>query len=259
MNFKRIPLMEAPEDNYTQTNSGLFVPPDVLKNDKKQEPEEVPKTDTQNTKDSSYKETVESLKEKYPDIAQELDRSVQLTTSFKNNYTEWVEALDKMNMLKPFVQKFSKGYIFNYLLESKNLSLDNIKKYGWLTNKSFYEYDEPDFKYVWNILTNVTDNSRRFFGDQYVSWKDFTYGNQGQKFFPTNIAGKQLDANGNPDPNTIWGKVDLLQARAHLGKGTRTQKLTRNEVTRQMKNELKMDNKQIDGAFKLFSQLNDYD
>ena len=251
--------MEAPEDNYTQTSSGLFVPPDVLKNDKKQEPEEVPKTDTQNIKDSSYKETVESLKEKYPDIAQELDRSVQLTTSFKNNYTEWVEALDKMNMLKPFVQKFSKGYIFNYLLESKNLSLDNIKKYGWLTNKSFYEYDEPDFKYVWNILTNVTDNSRRFFGDQDVSWKDFTYGNQGQKFFPTNITGKQLDANGNPDPNTIWGKVDLLQARAYLGKGTRTQKLTRNEVTRQMKNELKMDNKQIDGAFKLFSQLNDYD
>lgn len=258
MNFKRIPLMEAPEDNYTQTSSGLFVPPDAL-NDKEQEPEEVPKTDTQNIKDSSYRETVESLKEKYPDIAQELDRSVQLTTSFKNNYTEWVEALDKMNMLKPFVQKFSKGYIFNYLLESKNLSLDNIEKYGWLTNKSFYEYDEPDFKYVWNILTNVTDNSRHFFGDQDVSWKDFTYGNQGQKFFPTNITGKQLDANGNPDPNTIWGKVDLLQARAHLGKGTRTQKLTRNEVTRQMKNELKMNNKQIDGAFKLFSQLNDYD
>ena len=52
--------MEAPEDNYTQTSSGLFVPPDVLKNDKEQEPEEVPKTDTQNIKDSSYQETVES-------------------------------------------------------------------------------------------------------------------------------------------------------------------------------------------------------
>lgn len=251
--------MEAPEDSYIQTQSGILVPPNSIKNDPEPEPEEVPKTDAQNIKDSSYQETVESLKEKYPDIAQELDRSVQLTKSFKNNYTEWAEALDKMNMLKPFVQKFSKGYIFNYLLESKNLSLDNIEKYGWLTNKSFYEYNEPDFKYVWNILTNATDNSKRFFGDQDVSWKDFTYGNQGKKFFPTNIAGKKLDANGNPDPNTIWGKVDLLQARANLGKGTRAQKLTRNEASRQMKNELKMNDKQIEGTFKLFSQLNDYD
>ncbi len=259
MNFKKIPLMEAPEDDYTQTKSGLFVPPNAVKNEEEPEPKETPETDTQNIKDSSYQETVESLKEKYPDIAQELDRSVQLTMSFKNNYTEWAEALDKMNMLKPFVQKFSKGYIFNYLLESKNLSLDNTEKYGWLTTRSLYEYDEPEFKYVWNILTNATDNSKRFFGDQKVSWKDFTYGNQGQKFFPTNIAGKQLDANGNPDPNTIWGKVELLQDRAHLGKGTRAQKLTRNEVSRQMRDELKMDNKQIEGALKLFSQLNDYD
>ena len=251
--------MEAPEDDYTQTKSGLFVPPNAVKNEEEPEPKETPETDTQNIKDSSYQETVESLKEKYPDIAQELDRSVQLTMSFKNNYTEWAEALDKMNMLKPFVQKFSKGYIFNYLLESKNLSLDNTEKYGWLTTRSLYEYDEPEFKYVWNILTNATDNSKRFFGDQKVSWKDFTYGNQGQKFFPTNIAGKQLDANGNPDPNTIWGKVELLQDRAHLGKGTRAQKLTRNEVSRQMRDELKMDNKQIEGALKLFSQLNDYD
>lgn len=270
MRLKLTPLMEAPEDSYIQNASGIYTPPEPIQ---KESPTEVSDNNTVddtdqkgnvNTanatiKDEDYQDTVERLKEKYPDIAAEIDRSVQLTDSFGNNFTEWVEDMDRMGVMGGFLIKFCKGYIFNYLLQTKNLSLDDKTKYGWLTCKSFYQYTEPEFKYVWNILTSVTDNSRRFFGDQRVSWKDFTYDNQGVNFFPANIAGKQKDQYGNSDPNTIWGKVELLQAKSGVGSGNSNQKMTHAEATRHFKSDLKLDDKQIEDVFKTLASLSDYD
>lgn len=207
---------------------------------------------------------VEELKKKYPDLVASIDKALTLVENpTLNNYIMWLTKIDNNQIsLTNWQQKYSKGVILNFLMHTKNLNLKDFNKWGWLTAKNLYSeqrYNEEQFKYVWNVLTQVSVNPTKYFKNISVSWLDFTEDRRGVKFFPANIAGKLISQKDNPEAyqKTIWGKVDILQQQSRVNTKTfegKTMQEIRKEIA---SDDLGLSKEQFEKINKLLSQYND--